>query len=54
VIFQLERSSLWQARVKLADGKRHKQSTREHKEADAKEKVLEVYCDARAKAKNNL
>jgi hypothetical protein len=54
VIYQRERSSIWQARVKLADGKWHRQSTREHKEADAKEKALEIYYDARAKAKNNL
>ena len=54
VIYQRERSSVWQARVKLADGKWHRQSTREHKEADAKEKALEIYYDARAKAKNNL
>ena len=54
VIYQRERSNVWQARVKLADGKWHRQSTREHKEADAKEKALEIYYDARAKAKNNL
>ena len=34
VIYQRERSNVWQARVKLADGKWHRQSTREHNEAD--------------------
>jgi len=36
VIYQRERSNVWQARVELADGKWHRQNTREHNEADAK------------------
>ncbi|WP_367984708.1 tyrosine-type recombinase/integrase [Spiribacter pallidus] len=54
VLYQRERSAVWQLRMKLADGKWHRTSTRVHDVDEAKERALDIYYEARAKQRANL
>ena len=54
VLYTRERSGVWQLRVKLADGKWHRLTTREHELDPAKERALDLYYEARAKQQANL
>lgn len=54
VLYKRERSGVWQLRVKLADGKWHRLTTREHELDAAKERALDLYYEARAKQQANL
>ena len=54
VLYQRERSGVWQLRIKLADGKWHRTTTREHDLERARERALDLYYEARAKQQANI
>jgi len=54
VLYQRERSSVWQARIKLDDGKWHRASTKEKEQHRAGERALELYFESRARSQSKL
>ncbi|MCP3702453.1 MAG: hypothetical protein GY954_05895, partial [Alteromonas sp.] len=54
VLYQRERSNVWQARVKLNDGKWHRTTTKHKDNELAKERALEIYYESQARLKNNI
>ncbi len=53
-LYKRERSSVWQARLKLANGKWHRTTTKKHDLEEAKERALEIYYEVKTKAENKI
>lgn len=54
VIYQRERSSVWQVRVKLDDKRWHRYSTGEHDEKKAAKAAIKLFYDKEFKRENSL